>query len=52
MTSYNHRNNKRNNFRKRNNKQNVFIENLNNYLSSYIKKTNNSNDIYFNRYYD
>ena len=45
MTSYSRRNNKRNNFRK-NNKQNVFIENLNNYLSSYIKKTNNSNDIH------
>ena len=48
MNSYNHKNN-RNNFRKkfnRNNKKNIFIENLNNYLSSYIKKTNNSNDMY------
>ena len=53
MNSRNHSNyfNKKNGFRKRYNKnqkqnKNIFIENLNNYLSSYIKKANNSNDVY------
>lgn len=47
--NYNKHSNKRYGFKKKFSKtqnKNIFIENLNNYLSSYMKKANNSNDIY------